>query len=305
MIRHAVLTGAFPVFADIEDWVPNGAKWRDILTDAERNAPSAFVQNSWSVGALQAAWSAITHTPVRDGAFACRHLADSLTTAIRIGHDTDTVAAIAGALLGGRWGMSAIPAEWRRLLHGWPGVRGNELEKLAFRTARRGQPGKYGWPGVDHIDYVSLQYGKPALAVHPFDAGLHLAGATVLDELPDGTDAVVSLCLTGNAQVPNYVEHINFRLMDEPDAGQNPNLDYVLVDAARTIARLRDEGKRVVLHCVAAHSRTPTVGIASAMIRGVPLTDAFPAVCGALPAAHPNAGFQAALKRIEAPGSWD
>ena len=292
MIRHAVLTGEFPSFADIGDWVPNRAKWRDILAEAEAKDAGSFAQNAWSVGALQAAWSAITHTRVPDDDFACRHLTDSLTTAIRIGHDTDTVAAISGALLGARWGMSAIPAEWRRILHGWPGVTGKGLEKLAFLAARRGEPGKYGWPLVDHIDYVPLQYGKPAVAVHPYDDGVHLAGATVLDALPERADAVVSLCLTGRAQVPSHVEHINFRLMDEPDPAQNPNLDYVIVDAARTIARLRDEGKRVVLHCVAAHSRTPTVGIAYAMLRGVPLADALPAVCDALPAAHPNSGFR-------------
>ena len=40
--------------------------------------------------------------------------------AIRIGDDTDTVAAIAGGLLGARWGAKAIPDEWRFAVHGWP-----------------------------------------------------------------------------------------------------------------------------------------------------------------------------------------
>lgn len=299
MIRHAVLTGDFPRFDDIADWVPNRSKWRELLAEAEAKDPTAFANNAWSVGALQAAWSAITHTPVPADGFACHHLGNALATAIRIGHDTDTVAAIAGALLGARWGMSAIPAEQRRVLHGWPGLNARDLEQMAYLITRKGKSGKYGWPLVDHIDYVPLQYGSPALAVHPHDDGVWLAGATVLDELPDGADAVVSLCLTGRTQVATNVEHINFRIMDEPDPAANPNLDYALVDAARTVARLRDEGKRVVLHCVAAHSRTPTVGIAYAMLRGVPLSEAMPAVCGALPAAHPNHGFRQALSRLE------
>ncbi len=58
----------------------------------------------------------------------------------------------------------------------------------------------------------------------------------------------------------------------------------------------------MLLHCVAAHSRTPTVGIAYAMLRGVPLDEALPAVCDALPAADPNSGFRAALKRLEGRG---
>ena len=43
----------------------------------------------------------------------------------------------------------------------------------------------------------------------------------------------------------------------------------MLADAARTVATLRDEGHVVLLHCVAAQSRTPTVAIAYAMLRGV------------------------------------
>ena len=298
MIRHAVLTGEFPTFADIEEWAPNPSKWGYLLAEAEARKPGTFKQNGWSVGALQAAWSAIAHTPVPDD-FPCRQLVDSLGTAIRIGHDTDTVAAIAGAMLGARWGMSAVPANWRRLLHGWPGVKASDLERLAFLAARRGEPGKYGWPLVDHIDYASLQYGRPALARHPHDDGVWLAGATELDSIPDGVDAVVSLCLTGACQVPEHVEHVNFRIMDHPDPAENPNLDYVLADAARTVARLREEGKTVLLHCVASHSRTPTVGIAYAMLRGVPLDEALPAVCASLPAACPNTGFRDALSRLE------
>ena len=54
----------------------------------------------------------------------------------------------------------------------------------------------------------------------------------------------------------------------------------------------------MLLHCVAAHSRTPTVAIAYSMLRGVELKDALPAVCGVLPAAHPNQGFREALRRF-------
>jgi ADP-ribosylglycohydrolase/protein-tyrosine phosphatase len=304
MIRHAVLTGDLPTFADIEEWVPNPDYWRGALTEAEASEPAAFQQNGWSVGALQAAWSAIVHTPAPTDGPACGHLVDALTTAIRIGHDTDTVAAIAGALLGARWGVSAVPASWRRLLHGWPDRRALDLEKLAYLAARGGKSGKYGWPMTDHIDYAPLQYGRPAVAAHPYDDGVHIAGATALDSVPDGLDAVVSLCLTGAKQVPSGVEHITFRLMDEPDPAHNPNLDYVLGDAARTIAQLRDEGKTVLLHCVAAHSRTPTVAIAYAMLRGVPLGEAYDAVCGVLPAARPNGGFRAALKRLNGGRGW-
>jgi ADP-ribosyl-[dinitrogen reductase] hydrolase len=300
MIRHAVLNGDYARFDEIAEWVPNRDRWRKILSDAEAQGPAHFTQNSWSVGALQAAWSAIANAPLAATEYDCAQLVETLTAAIRIGGDTDTVAAIAGAMLGARWGMSAIPAEWRRLLHGWPGLKSRDLEELAFLAARRGEPGKYGWPLIDHIDYRPFEYGKPALARHPYDERVWLASASSLDALPDDVDAVVSLCLTGRRQVPKDVEFVNFRLMDESHPSENPNLDFVLWDAASTVAALRAEGKTVLIHCVASHSRTPAVGIAYSLLEGAPLNEAMRDVCGVLPAAHPNSGFRQALARIEA-----
>ena len=304
MIRHAVLTGELPTFADIAPWVPSAEYWRAVLEEAESKPPSEFTENGWSVGALQAAWSAITHASQSGEADGLTPFERTLHTAIRIGHDTDTVAAIAGALVGGLVGMSAIPALWRRPLHGWPDLTGIELEALAFLAARHGETGSYGWPQVEHIDYAPLQYGLPACSPHPHDADVYLTSATVLDDLPAGVDAVVSLCLTGRQQVPSGVELINFRLIDKADPAENPNLDYVLADAARTIAQLRAEGRRVVVQCVAAQSRTPAVGIAYSMLRGVPLSEALPAVCNVLPAADPNPGFRRALQRLDEERSW-
>ena len=77
------------------------------------------------VAALQAAWSAIVRTPIpaddpANGSFPAQHLRLALEAAVRGGNDTDTVAAIAGSLLGARWGASAIPLAWQRKVHGWP-----------------------------------------------------------------------------------------------------------------------------------------------------------------------------------------
>jgi ADP-ribosylglycohydrolase len=130
MIRHAVRHGAFPTFDDVRPYLPNAEYWAGLLSDAEQREPREFSNNAWSVGALQAAWSAVVHTPVPADT-PSRHLPDSLITAVRIGYDTDTVAAIAGALLGARWGFDAVPPEWRRIAHGWPGRRGQDYAALA------------------------------------------------------------------------------------------------------------------------------------------------------------------------------
>ena len=50
---------------------------------------------------------------------------------MRGGSDTDTVAAIAGGLAGALHGASAVPDEWPRVLHGWPGLSHSDLVELA------------------------------------------------------------------------------------------------------------------------------------------------------------------------------
>ncbi|MEU0314018.1 ADP-ribosylglycohydrolase family protein [Nocardioides sp. NPDC006273] len=99
--------------------------------------PATFNPNGWVVTALQAAWSSIAQTSVPE-ADPGSHYVEALNTAIRIGNDTDTVAAIAGGLLGARWGASAIPAEWRKLSHGYPGIPGDFLTTLALDAVAAG-----------------------------------------------------------------------------------------------------------------------------------------------------------------------
>jgi ADP-ribosyl-[dinitrogen reductase] hydrolase len=299
-IRHAILHAELDIRAGLAYLGDDAASyWTERLDEAESSEPGRFRPNGWAVTALQAAWSAIVRTPIPTDGHACRHLADGMTTAIGIGDDTDTVAAIAGALLGARWGASAVPARWRRICHGYPpGITGEWLVELAHLAANKG-PGVYDWPSVDHIDY-SIYGSAKTLVQHPYDDGVWLADASALEELPANITAVVSLCLVGRTQVPAGVEHVGYRLIDHADREVNPNLDFVLADAARTIAALRDEGHQVLVHCVAAQSRTPTVAAAYAMLRGADPAEVLQRVCAVLPAADPNARFRDALQIFEA-----
>ena len=113
--------------------------WHDALTAAETDPAGRFVPNGFTVTALQAAYAAVAQTPVPDDV-PSRHLEVALDAAVRVGDDTDTVAAIAGGLLGARWGASAVPDHWRDLLHGWPGLRATDLIRLAIRTASGAGP---------------------------------------------------------------------------------------------------------------------------------------------------------------------
>lgn len=119
-IRHGVLHEELDLRSGLVHLDPAAVeRWDHRIAEAEQRAPGTFRPNGWVVTALQAAWSAIVHTPVPPEEPA-RHLADALAAAIDIGDDTDTVAAIAGGLLGARWGTTALRPEWTRVLHGYP-----------------------------------------------------------------------------------------------------------------------------------------------------------------------------------------
>ena len=92
---------------------------------------------------------------------------------------------------------------------------------------------------------------------HPYDEGVWLGDIGALRSLPEGVDAVVSLCRVGNADLPARAEQIDVRLIDRP--GGNINLDFVLLDTVRTVEQLRRDGRTVLIHCVQAQSRTPAV----------------------------------------------
>lgn len=131
-IRVAIRDGVLDPVAGL-DLVPGDrrAKWAQWLTDAmtptRESVPGRrFTPNGFTVTAVQAAVAAITLTPANDAT----HLVAALHAAVRIGDDTDTVAAIAGGLLGARWGASAVPPEWRAAVHGWPGLTGDGLVAL-------------------------------------------------------------------------------------------------------------------------------------------------------------------------------
>jgi ADP-ribosylglycohydrolase len=108
-------------------------RWRVLLDEAEHQQPRDFDRNGWVVQALQGAWSAMTHAGLgRDGVEpTSERVRDAIERAVRGGRDTDTVAAIAGALVGAVAGASFLPAEWLEAIHGWPGIRADELTNLA------------------------------------------------------------------------------------------------------------------------------------------------------------------------------
>jgi ADP-ribosylglycohydrolase len=297
-IRHAVLTGELDarvglpqISADRRDY------WAARLDDAEQHDPAHFSHNGWVVEALQGAWSAIKRTPVPredppGGRFRADHLRLALENAVRGGRDTDTVAAIAGGLLGATWGVAAVPALWRADLHGWPGLRPHDLDQLTQAitgggAARRARD----YSDVPRQPLVKLPR-DPGVLLGNVQAALHPSGADF--------DAVVSLCEIA-PDLRAARPWIEVFLIDKADPDANQQLGFVLEDTVRAISQLRDDGHRVLLHCVYAQSRTPTVAALYTMRRfGVDESTARHEVQAALGGQFSgNEAFREALRKAD------
>ena len=299
-VRLAVLEGRIDVVAGL-DLIPAQRRdvWQSRLLAARSNPPSQFSPNGFTVTALQAALSAIEGALGRRGR---THLESALQAAVRIGDDTDTVAAVAGGLLGAAYGPAAIPLDWQRLVHGWPGARAErtyrarDLVRLALDTARGGA--REGvWPDVDRLAPVAPPLPTDPVPVpHPADPEVLVGTVADLARTRElGVTAVVTLCRLGRLEVPapgvSPEDHVEVWLVGSDDPADNPYANDALDDAAATVARLRADGKRVLLHSVGMIRRTPSVAARYAVLAGADGLSAGRRVRSALPGASGRGGL--------------
>lgn len=252
-IRVAVLEGRLDLLAGL-DLLPADRRpqWTDWVESASGAQPASIEANGSTFGALRAAWAAITSTD--DGE--PMHVRRALEAAVGAGHDTDTVAAIAGAMLGARYGVSGIPATWRRQVHGWPGLRARDLVELSLRTA--GQVRDGDWPITPTVSTHGPALSVPA----PFDEQLLLGSQAALADTR--AHAVVSLSRIGrDERLTSWSPelHVESWLVDSDHPADHNDLAGALHDAADVVAELRAERRTVFLHCVHAHHRTPAVAL--------------------------------------------
>ncbi len=230
--------------------------WGTGRPEAETAAPGSLRPNGFVVKAVQAAWSAIVSSSADRG---FEHLQAGLRAAVAIGNDTDTVAAIAGTLLGACYGASSVPFSWRRRLAGWPsGLRHADLVGMAVQAVQGGRVDRLGWPAADDLMAAYSEGWSPSgrvVSLNP-DPGVlwgDVAGLASVD-----ADAFISLCRIGHKQRRGD-EHHEVWLIDSTDPTDNIDLPFVLADTADAVAALRCEGRVVFVHCVRAERRTPAV----------------------------------------------
>lgn len=100
--------------------------WQQIIEEAESREAIEFENNGWVRHAFQAAWSVCSKIHESDS----NSFEELISDAVRVGNDTDTVAAIAGGLLGAHFGIEGIPENWLGALHGYPNYRAKDLINL-------------------------------------------------------------------------------------------------------------------------------------------------------------------------------
>jgi ADP-ribosyl-[dinitrogen reductase] hydrolase len=301
-IRVSVLTGELTSPRAGVDLLPADRQgfWVEVIDEAEAKQPHEFKNNGWVVSAFQAAWSAISNTGVPAsaptlGLFPSDQLVAVLERAVRVDNDTDTVAAIAGQLIGAAWGAGAVPADWLTSIHGYPEYSAKDLTRLAILTVQKGEPQPGGWPQVDVTNYQETD-----TEVSELHANLFIGGQSVLRDTKN-FDVVVSLSRAGQIEGnKDFQNHLRVSVLDSHDPEMSPHLAKQYLDVADFIEKNLKNGKRVLLHCVHAHTRTPSFAVAYLMRhKRMPFLVAIAEVLKHLPKADLHDPFGSVLKSLD------
>lgn len=186
----------------------------------------------------------------RSGSFA-----EAVVEAIDLGGDTDTVAAVTGAIAGAKYSVQGIPCRWTTYLNGTvDGPDGGQAyDNDSLQSLARRLMGKAAVPATPPESPAGPVRVAPRL--HAADLG----GAR--DVPPDW--AVVSLCRTDGWFARHPVRREVY-LIDQP-APSNAALGEMVADVVDSIDALLAEGREVVVHCHGGRSRTGLVLKAWAM----------------------------------------
>lgn len=257
MIRAAVLgDDPFEVLNEVLAEIPDdqAAQFAPILTS--RWAPGNGTPSNGSVwGCLAEAVWAVRSTDSYEAA---------VIAAINLGGDTDTVACVAGAIAGARYGVQAIPSRWATYVNG------------SITTPNDTAPagGSAGSTAIDAVtgrrtyDLFSLQNiarrlvglpdkpdTPPETPAGPVEVAPALHAADLLGAASVPTDwAVVSLCRTGERFLAHPVRRSIYLIDEEGD--HNLSIGDAVRDAVDAIDAFLSEGRTVVVHCHGGRSRT-------------------------------------------------
>lgn len=232
----AALTAALEVIDEVEQ----SARYRELL--APTWTPGADLGNGSVWGCVASAVWAVRQSD---------HFDEAVVAAIDLGDDTDTVAAVAGAIAGARSGVVRIPSRWTTPLHGTVGVPSRGM--VTYRVP----------------ELTSLVFGLLGDSVHPdtppdpaagpqlvSEEGVHAANLLGAARAPEDM-AIVSLC-RGAGLFDDRTVRREIHLIDK-GADHNPDLHHAVEEAVSAVDAFVAEGRPVVVHCHGGHSRTGLV----------------------------------------------
>ncbi len=259
LIRRTILTGNFE--ENIDD-VLQFARQFEFLSSAEIAVYEKLLASDWSPHEFVGPGNGSVWTCLAQAVWAVRTtttFSDAIIAAIELGGDTDTVAAVTGALAGALYGLQQIPSRWATYLNGsitgmhgktqtYNNVQLHDLARnlLGLKDCTRTTPERARGPQlVDALGVYAANLEGAALA--PRDFG------------------VVSMCITDKR-----FEHHPFRrevYMRDEEGSVNSALRYAVCEAVDAIEAFINEGIPVVVHCHGGRSRTGIVLKAWHMLR--------------------------------------
>jgi ADP-ribosyl-[dinitrogen reductase] hydrolase len=237
------------------------------LLDTSWTPDTGGPSNGSAMGALaQAVWA------IRRG----ESYADVVTAVIDLGGDTDSVAAVAGALAGLRFGIQGIPSRWLTYVHGnvtGPDGQLRRYDHLALQQLALSLLGDPVAPPPRDEPFIQPREVMP---------GLWATNRSGARSVP-ADRAVVSLCrIDESMRRPVRREAY---LIDKND-DSNPSLSTVVDDVLDSIDAFLAEGRQVVVHCHGGRSRTGLIIAAYLMRRGHTLAEAEVLLANKWPDAH-------------------
>lgn len=250
IIRRVILTGDFEGVAAA---VVSELSGHPELGPAV-SAYAALVADDFDPHAFEGPGNGSVWTTVAQALWAVRttrSFHDAMVAVIDLGGDTDTVAAVAGAVAGALYGLQGIPVRWATYVHG--SVRRPDGSLGEYRMQDLINLGRRLLGGSDS----SLTWPEPAAGpgmVDPegvYAANLDGAALAPVDH------AVVSMCITED----RFLQHPRRRtvVMIDKDNSRNPGLFFVVKEAVDAVDAFLAEGVPVVVHCHGGHSRTGLV----------------------------------------------
>lgn len=176
---------------------------------------------------------------------------DAVTTAVNLGDDADTVAAVTGSIAGALYGIQQIPSRWLAYVHGYVAQPNGDMKtytSLDLQAIANQLVGKTTKP-----EHQSEPAYEPT-SVH--DAGVYAANLEGAAQASTEM-GVVSLCRTGN-RFHKHAFRREVYIIDQ-ESEHNPSLSHAVEEAVSAVEHFLKEGKEVVVHCFGGRSRTGLV----------------------------------------------